>query len=152
LDHGAWRIGGLVDLGYRPTKLPLFGRISFEYATRGTDSQGLSVQWQTVTLGAGGILGEGSLRLEPHLSFAVENVHAAAADGATGRSESGNQAAVAFHGGLDGVFQVSRLGVLVFLQGKQALAGTRIVVKGEPAGTSAATSWGLGVGARYFFE
>jgi hypothetical protein len=152
LDEGAWKFGALVDVAYRPTPLPVFGRISFEYATRGTDSQGLSVQWQTVTLGAGGVLGHGALRLEPHLAFGVENVHAGATDPATGTHESGNQLGVSFHGGIDGILQLSRLGIVAFLQGKQALAPTRIVVKGEPAGTSPATGWGFGIGVRYFFE
>jgi hypothetical protein len=152
LDQGAWRIGALVDAGYRPANLPIFARVSFEYATRGTDSEGLFVHWTTATIGGGGVLGTGALRAEPHLGLGVENVHAAASDGVTGKSDSGNQLGLTFHGGLDGVFQLSRLGIVAFLQGKQALAATRIVVKGQPVGTSPATGWGFGVGVRYFFE
>jgi hypothetical protein len=86
------------------------------------------------------------------VALGVDNVHAEASDLASGRREAGDQLGVSFRGGLAGVFQPSRLGIVALVEGQQSLARTRIVVKGQLAGTSEATGWDLGIGVRYFFQ
>jgi hypothetical protein len=152
LTTGEWRFGAWADAAFRPTALPLFARLGLGYASRATDSRGLSVQWETLTFGVGAVVGSGSLRFEPHLSVGLENVHAAATAAATGKKDSGAQLGATLHLCLDGVWQLARLGLVARFEGSEAHAPTRITVEDRDVGTSAATNWGLGLGMRYYIE
>jgi hypothetical protein len=152
LEQGSLRLGAAVDASFRPTALPVFGRIGLGYASRGEDSRGLSVQWETVSLGVGAVVGDGALRLEPRLALGIENVRAAASDEATGRSDSRSQLGASVRLGLDGVWQIARLAFVAGFEGWQSHAATRIIVEDRDVGTAAATSWELGVGARYYIQ
>ena len=150
LEQGSLRLGAWVDASFRPTAFPVFGRIGLGYAGRVTNPGGLSVQWETATLGAGAVLGGERLHFEPRLAIGLENVHAAATDSASGRSDSGNKLGASLHLGFDGVWQFAGLGLVATFEGWQAHAPTRIVVQNHEVGISAGTNWAIGLGARYY--
>jgi hypothetical protein len=152
LEEGGFRFGVSGDVAFRPVKFPVFARVAFGYSSRGTDSRGLSVQWATGVAGAGFVIGTEAFRAEPRIGLGIENVHASATDAATGKSESGNALDPSLQLGLDGVFQLGHFGFVGSLEGTQKHAATQIIVKGHDFGTSAATTWAIGVGVRYYAE
>ncbi|HVW27010.1 MAG TPA: hypothetical protein VHC69_16710 [Polyangiaceae bacterium] len=152
LESDSFRFGASVDAAFRPAAFPVFGRVAFGYSSRGTDSRGLSVQWENAVAGAGVVVGSGALRLEPRAGIGLENVHAHETDPATKHSASGNSLGPSFQLGLDGVFQLGHFGFVLTLEGTQKHAPTQILVEGRDFGTSAATTWGVGAGVRYYVK
>ncbi|HEX4336363.1 MAG TPA: hypothetical protein VH062_10650 [Polyangiaceae bacterium] len=150
LEAGAPRFGVGADASYRFATLPFFARLSVGYASRGEDSRGVSVQWESATLGAGAVVGSDALRLEPRIAVGIENLHAGVVDPVTRRSDSGNRFGASAHFGLDGVWQLGRFGLVATVEVAEAHSPTRIVVEDSAAGSVAATSWAIGLGARYF--
>jgi hypothetical protein len=152
LEEDGWRFGGRLEFGYRPTKLPLFGRIAVAYAIRPADSAGLSVAWETLSLGGGAAFAFSSLSLEPRISLGIENVHASVSDVVTRANDSGNQLGVNVRGGLDAVWQWPRFGIVGSFEGWRAHAPTQVVVSGQNAGVSSAWGWDLGLGGRLYLD
>jgi hypothetical protein len=152
LDLGAFRFGAAVDVAFRPVAFPVFARVAFGYSSRGTDSRGLSVQWESAVAGGGVVIGTGALRAEPRIGIGIENVHARATDASSGKSDSGNSLGPSFQLGVDGVFQLGHFGLVVSLEGAQKHARTQIFVEGHDFGTSASTTWAAGLGVRYYAE
>jgi hypothetical protein len=152
LDVGAFRFGAAVDVAFRPVAFPVFARIAFGYASRGTDSRGLSVQWENAVAGGGFVIATGRFRVEPRIGIGIENVHARATDASTGRSDSGNSLTPSLQLGLDGVFQLDHFGFVASLEGTQKHADTQIIVEGRDFGTSSARTWAVGLGVRYYAE
>ena len=115
------------------------------------DSRGVSVQWVTVTLGVGGIAGNGPLTLQPRVSASLDVVRAGVADSALG-TDSATGAGFGVHAGADVVFQLDPVGFVASLDAWHLGASTHIIVKGQPAGLSTANGWAAGLGLRFFLE
>jgi hypothetical protein len=152
LGDGSARFGGWADAGWRPLELPLFLRFSAGFAARPRDLQGLSVQWETVTLGMGGTVGSGPLAIEPRLAASLDVVHAAVTDSASNRGDSGTSVGFGLHGGADVVFRIQHFGVVGSLDAWHLAARTDILVKDAYTGVSSANGWALGMGVRFFLE
>lgn len=153
LVDGAWRAGAWADVGWRPTPLPLFARLNLAFAARPADPRGLSVQWETVTLGVGGVAGDGRFTLQPRVSASFDSVRAGVTDPATGLRDSGSGAAVGVHVGADAVFQfVDSAGLVASLDLWHLSAPTNILLEDRRVGVSAANGWVVGLGFRFFLE
>ncbi len=152
LEEGGWRFGGGVDLGWKPTSLPAFARLSLGFAGRPADSRGLSVQWEAATLGGGAMIGGQKLRLEPRLAVSINNVHAAVSERSSSGKSSGNQLEAGVHGGLDLVFRLSLIGLVAGIDAWRTHAPTQIVVERRVVGVSPAAGWSAGIGVRVFLE
>jgi hypothetical protein len=152
LEDGDFRFGAGLDLGYRPAELPLFGRIAIAYAARPTDSRGLSIEWETLSLGLGAAFLLSALSLEPRIAFGLENVHAGISDPATGRNDAGNQLGVNARAGIDAVWQWPRLGIVGSFDGWRAHAPTQVLVGGQDSGATSGWGWTVGLGGRLFLD
>jgi hypothetical protein len=151
LDDGSVRWGGWADAGFRPLPLPLFLRLSLGVAVRPRDANGLSVQWETATLGVGGIVGNGPLTLEPRVAASLDAVHAAVAD-SSHREDSGTRIGFGLHAGAETVFHFDRSAFVASLDAWHLGARTDILIQNARAGVSAADGWALGLGFRFFLE
>jgi hypothetical protein len=153
LEDGAWRAGAWADIGWRPTRLPLFARLNLAFAARPADSRGVSVQWETVTLGAGGVAGEGRFTLQPRVSASFDSVRAGVTDPATGQKDSGSTAALGVHAGADAVLRfVDYAGAVASLDVWHVSGPANILLQDHRVGISAANGWVIGLGFRFFLQ
>jgi hypothetical protein len=152
LDDGSLRWGGWADIGWRPLPLPLFLRLSLGVAVRPRDVHGLSVQWETATLGLGGIVGNGPVTLEPRLAASLDAVHAAVADSTSQREDSGTRVGFGVHAGAEALFHFDRSAFVASLDAWHVGARTDILVENARTGVSAADGWAVGLGFRFFLQ
>ena len=152
LERGYNRFGAGIDFGYRPTKLPVFARIAVAYTLRPEDKQGVSVEWETLSIGAGAVFPIWRFDIEPRLSLGIENVHGSVTDPATQRSDAGNQLGVNGRAGIDIVWPWPRVGIVGSFEGWRAHAPTRIVVAGRDSGVSAPWGWQIALGGRFYLD
>ncbi|HEX7672221.1 MAG TPA: hypothetical protein VF395_21645, partial [Polyangiaceae bacterium] len=132
---------------------PLFARLNVAFAVRPADTRGLSVQWETVAVGVGGVAGEGRFTLQPRVSASFDSVRAGVTDPTTGRKDSGTGAAVGVHAGADAVFQfVDYAGLVASLDVWHVSAPANILLEDHRVGVSAANGWVVGLGFRFFLE
>jgi hypothetical protein len=90
LENGTLRWGGSARASASPISLPAFATVSVR-AALGEHRDSVSARWVGGTLGLGAFTSLGPLRADLRAELLFENMHAAVADSATGRSDDGSQ-------------------------------------------------------------
>ena len=152
LGEGDLRVGGRLEAGWRPSRLPLVLSPGVAYAVRPEDDQGLSARWLNVGISAGWTFRLHSRwNIEPRVGGHVE-VMEAAVDSPTSRKDSGRHTAYGGDIGVQLVLRLGRICPFAEVQGYYNDRGTDVTVAGEAAGTASAAGWGLGLGVRIFLD
>jgi hypothetical protein len=152
LGEGDLRVGGRLEAGWRPSRLPLVLSPGVGYAVRPEDDQGLSARWLRVGVTAGWAFGlHPRWNVEPRVGGHVE-VMEAAVDSPTSRKDSGRHTAYGGDIGVQLVLRLGRICPFAEVQGYYNDRGTDVTVAGQAAGTASAAGWGLGLGVRVFLD
>jgi hypothetical protein len=152
LGEGDLRLGGRIEAGWRPSRLPLILGPWVGYAVRLPDDQGVSARW----LNAGITLGwtfelHSRWNIEPRVGARVE-VMEAAVDSPSSRKDSGRHTAYGGDIGLQLVLRLGRLCPFAEVQGYYHDRGTDVTVAGQAAGTASAAGLTSGLGVRVFLD
>jgi hypothetical protein len=152
LGEGDLRVGGRIEAGWRPSRLPVVLSPAVGYAVRPEDERGLSARWLNVGITAGWTFGLHSRwNIEPRVGGHVE-VLEAAVDSPTSRKDSGRHTAYGGDIGVQLVLRLGRICPFAEVQGYYNDRGTDVTVAGQAAGTASAAGWGLGLGVRVFLD
>jgi hypothetical protein len=152
LDGGGWRWGGRAEAGWRPAAAPVFARLAASYSVRPADDRGVSVQWQTVGIGAGLIVGAGAVTLEPWVAGGLEALRVAVDDPASGLTDSGGLIGVSAQGGADVVWRLGPVSLSTGMDVGTAHTSARILVHDRQVSSVPATRWLGSLGVRFFLD
>jgi hypothetical protein len=152
LNNGAPRLGGALDVAWKPFRLPVFARLELSEAESPRAANGIAAEWQMATLGVGASLRQDAFSLEPRLAVGFRHLHASVGDPISRQTDSGGDSAPCFVFGADLGWKIGHFGFFAGLEGIRTPASTQILVENERSGTDPSLGLKLTVGARVFLE